>query len=241
METKNNKWMLSSIGLCGIVIGIGMGIGISQLPFFKAKTGQANVVAAAQQAPGQATNEAAMVPVSAGDHIRGGADAKISFVVYSDTECPFCIRFHTTMQQLMKLFPNDIKWIYRHYPIDSNHPTARNEAQALECAATIGGETKFWEYLDKMMEITPGNNGLPAEELPKIATKLGIDATKFSDCLRQSPYAAKIQAQVEDAEKIGADGTPHTILITPDGQKYPIKGYVDVTALSKAVKQILKI
>ncbi len=235
--------MLSTIGLCGIIIGIGIGIGISQLSFFKAKTAQANIavnpVQQGQQVP--TSNETAMVPVSAGDHVRGNANAKISFVVYSDTECPFCIRFHKTMQQLMKLFPNDINWIYRHYPIDSNHPTARNEAQALECAATIGGETKFWEYLDRMMEITPGNNGLPAEELPKIAAKIGIDTTKFNDCLRQSPDAAKIQAQVEDAEKIGADGTPHTILITPDGQKYPIKGYVDVTTLSKAVKQILKI
>ncbi len=219
-----------------------MGIGISQLSFFKAKTAQANVAGnPVQQAQAPTANEAAMTPVSDKDHVRGNANAKISFVVYSDTECPFCKRFHTTMQQLMKLFPNDIKWVYRHYPIDSNHPKARIEAEALECAATIGGEGKFWEYLDMMMDITPANNGLPLEELPKIAGKLSIDLAKFNDCLKQSPYAAKIQAQVEDAEKIGADGTPHTILITPDGQKYPIKGYVDVTTLSKAVKQILKI
>ncbi len=236
--------MLSSVGLCGIIIGIGVGIGISQLSFFKAKTIQANIAenpidqGQQNQPVGSPT---AMIPVTDKDHIRGNKDAKITMVVYSDTECPFCKRFHTTMLQLMKLYPNDIRWIYRHYPIDGLHPKARNESEALECAAALGGEEKFWEYLDQMMEITPANNGLPAEELPKIADRLKLDVSKFNDCLKQSPHASKIQSQVEDAERIGADGTPHTILITPDGQKYPIKGYVDVTTLSKAVKQILKL
>lgn len=244
MEGKNNKWMLSTIGLCGIIIGIGIGIGISQLSFFKAKTIQANIAEnpidqGQQNQP--AGSPTAMIPVTDKDHIRGNKDAKITMVVYSDTECPFCKRFHLTMQQLIKLYPNDIKWVYRHYPIDGLHPKARGESEALECAAAIGGEDKFWEYLDRMMEITPSNNGLSTEELPKIAEQLKLDTNKFNDCLKQSPYVAKIQAEIEDAERIGADGTPHTILITPDGQKYPIKGYVDVTTLSKAVKQILKL
>lgn len=244
MNAQNNKWMISTVALCGMIIGIGIGIGISQLPFFKARALQANVAQnpleqGQQNQPVGAPS--AMTPVSDKDHIRGNKDAKISLVVYSDTECPFCKRFHMTMLQLMKLYPNDVRWIYRHYPIDGLHPKARSESEALECAAALGGEEKFWSYLDRMMEITPANNGLPLEELPRIAAFVSLDTDKFNDCLKQAPHAAKIQGDVEDAERIGADGTPHSIFITPDGQKYPIKGYVDVTTLSKAVKQVLKI
>lgn len=244
MNGQNNKWMLSTVALCGMIIGIGIGIGISQLPFFKARALQANVaqnpLEQGQQNRPSGT-PTAMTPVSDKDHIRGNKDAKISLVVYSDTECPFCKRFHTTMLQLMKLYPNDVRWIYRHYPIDGLHPKARIESEALECAAALGGEEKFWSYLDRMMEVTPANNGLPLEELPRIAAFVSLDTDKFNDCLKQAPHAAKIQGDVEDAERIGADGTPHSIFITPDDAKYPIKGYVDVTTLSKAVKQVLKI
>jgi len=122
-----------------------------------------------------------MAPVSANDHILGNPDAKIVIVEYSDTECPFCKRFHTTLKQIMKEYgaKGDVAWVYRSFPIPSLHPKAQKEAEALECAAELGGNTAFWKYTDRIYEITPANNGLDAAELPKIAEYAGLDVAAF--------------------------------------------------------------
>lgn len=241
MNGKTNKWMLSTIALSGLIIGIAIGLSISQLPFMKSKTLAGNVVQDGLDVGQPKRAQAAEVPpVTDADWSRGAASPKITFIEYSDTECPFCKRFHATLQQLLKLYPNDVQWVYRHYPIDSNHTKARKESEALECAGDIGGEEKFWAYLDRLMEITPANDGLDLNELPKIAEYVKIDKDAHTKCVESGKFAQKIQQQVNDAQAIGADGTPHTIIITKDGTKYPLKGYVDVGQLSNAIKPLLK-
>lgn len=241
MAEKTNKWMLSTVALSGVIIGIAIGLSISQLPLIKGNIAAGNVVQNQLDIPGTKGNQPAEVPpVTDADWKRGADAAKITFIEYSDTECPFCKRFHATMQQLLKLYPNDVSWVYRHYPIDSNHAKARKESEALECAGDTGGNEKFWTYLDRLMEITPANDGLDLAKLPEIAEYAKIDKEKFIRCLESGKFAQKIQTQVNDAQSIGADGTPHTIIITKDGTKYPLKGYVDVTQLSNAIRPLLQ-
>ena len=86
-------------------------------------------------------------PVSETDHIRGSLDAKVKIIEYSDLECPFCATLHPTLQQIMEDFDGDVAWIYRHFPLDF-HPSARPLAIGSECAAQLGGNDKFWEYID---------------------------------------------------------------------------------------------
>lgn len=241
-KQNSNKWMIATVALSGVIIGIAIGIGISQLPFFKARVNQGAAVAEQQKGanPLAPPGVSSVPAVTAGDHVRGPANAKITFIEYSDPECPYCKKFHESLVGVTKAYPNDVRWVYRHYPIDSNHKKARNEAEALECAGSVGGESKFWEYLDRMMIVTPGNDRLPSEDLPKIADFIKIDVNKFNTCLKAAPFAQKVQSQVTEAEQAGADGTPYTVLITPDGKRYPIAGYVDVKSLTNAVVQILK-
>lgn len=101
-------------------------------------------------------------PVTAKDHIAGNPQADLLIIEYSDPECPFCKRFHETMTQVMNEYGKQgkVAWVYRHFPLDSIHSKARHEAEAMECAGEIGGNTKFWEYLNKLEEITPANNQL---------------------------------------------------------------------------------
>lgn len=89
--------------------------------------------------------------------VRGNANAKITIAEYSDLECPFCKQFHQTMQQVMQANANDVKWVYRHMPLDSLHSKARIEANAAECASEQG---KFWEFTDSVFKVTPSNNGM---------------------------------------------------------------------------------
>lgn len=181
-------------------------------------------------------------PVSSADHILGNPQAKIKIVEYSDLECPFCKAFHGTMTKIMDQFgaSGEVAWVYRHFPIDSLHPISRNESYAAECAVELGGEAQFWPFMNGVMAITPSNNGLDPAELPKIATKIGLNETAFRECLKNgTKYESKINAQIADAIATGAQGTPWSIMLTPDGKKIPINGAVPYDQMLAAVKEAL--
>lgn len=180
-----------------------------------------------QQVAAQQTGDLeAMKPVSKEDHIRGNPEASVKIVEYSDTECPFCKRFHTTMQQVMDEYGKSgkVAWVYRHFPLDQLHSKARKEAEAIECAAELGGNDKFWSYLDRLMEVTPANNGLDPAELPKIAQYVGLDTGKFNECLSSGKYAQKIEEHVQNATATGGNGTPWSIVVGKNDKKYPLSG-----------------
>lgn len=181
-------------------------------------------------------------PVSSEDHIRGNPNAEIIIVEYSDTECPFCSRFHTTMKQIMNEYGKDgkVAWVYRHSPLDQLHSKARVEAVALECAAELGGNDKFWAYTDRLYEITPANNGLDLAQLPVIATYIGLDATQFDTCLTSNKYDAKIQADLENAVATGGQGTPWSIVVSKDGSKTSINGAYPLENIKQIIETLLK-
>lgn len=249
MAQKINGWMVSTFVLAGLIIGIGVGIGVSQLPFLKnalnkdiAGNAQGNGTnptnAQNQDVPG--LHDINITPVTAGEHIIGAQNPKVTFVEYSDPECPFCKKFHDTMQQMVKAFPNDVQWVYRNFPLDM-HSKAKHEVTAMECAAEIGGNDVFWKYLDRLEAITPANNGLDPKELNNIADFVKLDKQKFADCLKTDKYAVKVQAQISEAERNGGDGTPFTVVLAPGDKKYLLKGHVDFQPLSDAVKKILTV
>ena len=165
-----------------------------------------------------------MKPITAEDHIRGDINAPVKIVECSDTECPFCKRFHNTMKQVVAEYGSQVAWVYRHFPLDSLHEKARKEAEATECAAELGGNEKFWAYLDRLMEVTPSNDGLDSAELPKIAAYVGLDVTQFNTCLSSGKYVQKIEEHVQDAMATGGQGTPWSIVVGKDGKKYPLSG-----------------
>lgn len=165
--------------------------------------------------PQSAAVAVALNPISAADHIRGNPDAPFVLVEYSDTECPFCKTFHTTMKQAMDEYgkKGTLAWVYRHFPLDQIHSKARKEAEATECAAERGGTADFWNYLDRIFEVTPSNNGLDLAELPKIAAFLKLDEQKFQACLASGKYAEHIERDYQSGLTAGASGTPFNILV----------------------------
>lgn len=175
------------------------------------------------------------------DHIRGSASAKAIIVEYSDTECPFCKRFHMTMKQIMAKYgaKNDVAWVYRHFPIDQLHAKARRQAEATECAAELGGNDGFWAYIDRLFEITPSNDGLADSELPNIAQYAGIDRSAFISCLSSGRHAEKVQAQFETGVRAGVNGTPLSFIVTKKGTT-AINGAVPFEELDRIVSELIK-
>ncbi len=182
--------------------------------------------------------EQSMKPVTSADHILGNPTAKIKIVEYSDPSCPFCKAFHSTMKKVIDTYGKngDVAWVYRHFPLDKVgangrilHPNAGHEAQALECAGSLGGNEKFWAYANRFYEITPSvtpdsPNGLDQNQLPKIAQFVGINITDFNNCLISGKFKDKIEAQFTDGVNIGIQGTPSSIIITPSGKYIPLEG-----------------
>ena len=181
-------------------------------------------------------------PVGEGDYIRGNPNAEVFVVEYSDTECPFCKQFHKTMKQVMEEYGDKgkVAWVYRHFPLDQLHSKARREAVALECAGELGGNDKFWEYTDRLYEITPANNGLDLAQLPIIAEFVGLDVQKFNICLASNKYDKKIQEDVDDATATGGRGTPWSIVVHKKGKKYPLSGAQPLTSVKQIIETALK-
>jgi|ERR1035437_402144 protein-disulfide isomerase len=181
-----------------------------------------------------------MRPVSPADHILGNPNAPVKIVEYSDLECPFCKQFQSTMQQAMSEYGDKIVWVYRQFPIASLHSKAPNESAASECANELGGNDVFWKYIDRVYQVTNSNNSLDPAQLPIIAQYVGLDVTKFNDCLASGKYAQKINADVQNATDTGGRGTPWTIVVASNGQKFPVQGAVPYTSLDQPnLKQII--
>lgn len=151
--------------------------------------------------------------VSAADHIYGDSNAPIQIVEFSDLECPFCKNFQPTLKQIVDSSQGKAVWIYRQYPIAQLHPKAEKEAEAAECANELGGNDKFWAFIDKVFEVTPSNNGLDPALLPQIAVQIGLDQTKFNTCLSSGKYASFITESITAAQAAGANGTPYSVVV----------------------------
>lgn len=181
-----------------------------------------------------------IAPVSDRDHVLGNRNAKVVIVEYSDTECPFCKVFHATMHRIMDSYgEGEVAWVYRHFPIAELHPHAAKQAEATECAAELGGNTGFWNYIDKLFETTNSNNTLDSAELPRIAQAIGLDVAKFNECLNSGKYTEAIGKAVESAVKAGARGTPYSVAISGN-KKVVINGAQPYEVVKQTIDSLLK-
>ena len=191
--------------------------------------------------PGTANTKVVLDPITEADHIIGNPNAKIIIVEYSDTECPYCKNFHESMNQVMNEYGKDgqVAWAYRHFPLPF-HTKAPKEAEATECVNKLGGNEKFWEYLNKIFEITPANNGLDPAELPKLAVSIGIDETAFNACLNSGEMKSIVDAGIASGQKAGVSGTPHSLIVVKGKVVDTINGAQPFEAVKAQIDALLK-
>jgi len=180
--------------------------------------------------------------INTDDHILGNPNAPVKIVEFSDFECPFCKVFHFIMTDVMDTYgkSGEVAWVYRHIPLDSIHSNARKEAVASECANEIGGNTAFWKYADKIFEITTSNNTLDLGLLPEIAKEIGLDREEFEICLESGRHDERIENDFRDAINSGANGTPYSIVIAPNGKTFLVAGSQTYSTLSSIINIALK-
>mgnify|MGYP002146136264 CR=1 FL=1 len=133
--------------------------------------------------------------------VKGPKDAKVTIVQWSDFQCPFCSRVEPTITELMKLYPKDVRVAFKQLPL-SFHDKAHLAAEASLAAKEQG---KFWEYHAKLF----ANQGaLDRASLDKYAQELGLNMKKFTAALESGKYKQKVDDELAEGQKIGANGTP---------------------------------
>lgn len=173
------------------------------------------------------------------DHINGDiTKAQVAIIEYSDSDCPFCERFHTTMQQVRSEYGDKVAWVYRYYPLISLHPNAQREAIALECAATLGGNDAFWNYMDKA--ITTKFETTDKAGLENLAVQVGLDKALFAQCVQNGAAANVVGANTQEAESIGAKGTPFSVAVNiKTGKQVTIPGAYPIEEVRKFIDSLL--
>ena len=158
------------------------------------------------------------------DHVRGPEQAPVTIVEYGDFECPYCGQAEPVVRELLRDF-GDLRYVWRHLPLNDVHPHAQLAAEAAEAAARQG---KFWEMRDLLFD---HQGALTSRDLISYAESLGLDTGKFAADLRKHTGAAHVGEDVDSADLSGVSGTP-TFFI--NGKRH--YGAYDIETLTKAVK-----
>jgi Na+/H+ antiporter NhaA len=158
------------------------------------------------------------------DHIRGAIDAPVTVVEYGDFECPYCGQAEPVVRELLRDF-SDVRYVWRHLPLNDVHPRAQLAAEAAEAAANQGA---FWELHDLLLD---NQGALQPSDLIAYAEQLGLDVERFTNNLREHAGAARVAEDVDSADLSGVSGTP-TFFINGRRQH----GAYDIASLSAAVR-----
>lgn len=149
------------------------------------------------------------------DHVRGDFDAPVTIVEYSDYQCPFCQRFHQTLKQVMEAYGDKVRWVFRHFPLDSIHPNARPASIAAECVSMLKGNDAYWKFSDSLFE-RQSELGQPL--FLELAKKLGVDEKDFTECQGNGEAENVVNAHYQEGLQYGVRGTPGNFI---NGQSLP--------------------
>jgi protein-disulfide isomerase len=136
------------------------------------------------------------------DHIQGAADAAVTLVEYGDYECPYCGAAYPIVKEVQARMGEELRFVFRNFPITTSHPHAEQAAEAAEAA---GAQGKFWEMHDLLYE---NQRQLGDEDLRSYAERLGLDLESFEGDLAEHLRAPRVREDFMSGVRSGVNGTP---------------------------------
>jgi protein-disulfide isomerase len=136
------------------------------------------------------------------DHVQGPGSAPVTLVEYGDYECPYCGAAYPIVKELQARVGDELRFVFRNFPISTSHPHAEQAAEAAEAAAAQG---RFWEMHDHLYE---HQRRLEDDDLRGYAAELGLDVDRFLAELAQHAYAERVREDFMSGVRSGVNGTP---------------------------------
>ncbi len=133
---------------------------------------------------------------------KGKKDAKITLVEFADYQCPYCARATDVVNQVLQKYPDDVRYVYKQFPLVSIHKFAEPASRA---SVAAGRQDKFWEMHDILFK---NFRALDDASLKKYAGEIGLDVAKFEKDMADPAVAAAVQAEMAEAQRLGVSGTP---------------------------------
>lgn len=143
-----------------------------------------------------------VLPVSERDHIRGPANARVTLVEYGDYQCPYCGMANSITDRIRRELGNDLRFVFRNFPLTEVHPHAEHAAEIAEAA---GMHDKFWEMHDLLYA---HQDALGDQHLAEYVTLLGIPTTEVKRALAQHAYMDRVREDFMSGVRSGVNGTP---------------------------------
>jgi protein-disulfide isomerase len=142
------------------------------------------------------------VPVSERDHVQGSPDAAVTLVEYGDYECPYCGAAHAIVKEVQAVLGDDLRFVFRHFPLAQIHPHAERAAEAAEAA---GAQGRFWEMHDLLYE---NQRTLDDAYLLRFAEVLRLDTERFALELEEGTHRERVREDFMNGVRSGVNGTP---------------------------------
>ena len=154
---------------------------------------------------------------------QGRADAPVTIIEFSDFQCPYCKRAVPIIHEIRERYPEQVRIVFRHLPLERIHPRARPAAEAASCAHK---QDKFWAYHDVLFE---NNKELEDADLEKYAADADLDVDAFRACYQSGEFRATVEADAAAAKEVGVGSTPAFIIngIQVRGAK-PIEQFIEI-------------
>jgi Na+/H+ antiporter NhaA len=159
------------------------------------------------------------------DHIRGPESAPVTLIEYGDYECPYCGQAEVVIRELLDEFGDELRYVWRHLPLNDVHTHAQLAAEAAEAA---GAQGQFWEMHDRLLAT---QDELTGRDLKRYAEELELDLDRFVDDIHRHEHAERIAADVASADASGVAGTPSFFI---NGRRH--SGAYDIETLTRAVR-----
>lgn len=164
-----------------------------------------------------------------GNQTLGSKNPKLTIVQFADFACPYCKTSYANLRELILLYQDDVKLVFRDWP---GHSNSLSLALAAHCA---GEQNKFWEMHDQLYLNQTATFGAEKNDLANLVFELGIYNQQFQNCFDSQKYLSRIQKNVIDAETLGVKGTPTWFF---NGNK--IEGELTKSDLEKIIKDYVK-
>jgi protein-disulfide isomerase len=151
------------------------------------------------------------IPVAATDHAQGPADAPVTLVEYGDYECPYCGAAYPILKAVQKRLGDELRFVFRNFPLKQAHPHAELAAEAAEAAAVQG---RFWEMHDALFE---NQTRLGQALITTLAERLNLDVPTFEADLAARKFQARVKHDFMGGVRSGVNGTPSLFI---NGERY---------------------